>query len=119
MTAFETILVEKASSVAKVTLNRPEVLNAINERMLEELVEALEDVAQDPSSRVLILTGAGRAFCAAADIEEERRGSDRLMGHLSQQEIVGLHPTRSATDRAAAAHDGTPDDRHGQRYRRR
>ena len=88
MKEFRTILLEKASGVAKVTLNRPAVLNALNERMLKELVVALSDVAEDPSIRVLIVTGAGRAFCAAADIEEERQGGDRLMGHQSQREVV-------------------------------
>ena len=88
MTEFRTIFLEKTSGVAKLTLNRPDSLNAINEHMLEDLIVALEDISEDSSIRVLILTGAGRAFCAAADIEDERRGGDRLMGHLSQREIV-------------------------------
>jgi 2-(1,2-epoxy-1,2-dihydrophenyl)acetyl-CoA isomerase len=78
---FQTILLEKGDHIAKLTLNRPERLNALNEQMFEELNLALRDVAEDAEVRVLVLTGAGRAFCASADIKDERRGGDRLLGH--------------------------------------
>jgi 2-(1,2-epoxy-1,2-dihydrophenyl)acetyl-CoA isomerase len=78
---FETILLEKADHIARLTLNRPERLNALNEQMFGELNQALTNVAEDPDIRVLILTGAGRAFCASADIKDERQGGDRLLGH--------------------------------------
>ena len=79
---FQTILLEKSDHIARLTLNRPERLNALNEQMFVELNSALESVAEDPEVRVLVLTGAGRAFCASADIKEERQGGDRLMGHM-------------------------------------
>ncbi|MCH7606736.1 MAG: enoyl-CoA hydratase/isomerase family protein, partial [Chloroflexi bacterium] len=78
---FQTVLLEKADHIAKLTLNRPERLNALNEQMFKELNIALQDVAEDSEVRVLVLTGAGRAFCASADIKDERRGGDRLLGH--------------------------------------
>ena len=78
---FQTVLLEKADHVAKLTLIRPERLNALNEQMFKELNIALQDVAEDSEVRVLVLTGAGRAFCASADIKDERRGGDRLLGH--------------------------------------
>ncbi len=84
--AFETILLEKNGQIARLTLNRPERLNALNEQMFHELNLALQDVAEDPRVRVLVLTGAGRAFCASADIKDERQGGDRLLGHKEPYE---------------------------------
>ena len=84
---FQTILLEKGDHIAKLTLNRPERLNALNEQMFEELNLALREVAEDADTRVLVLTGAGRAFCASADIKDERRDSDRLLGHKDPYEI--------------------------------
>lgn len=80
---FQTILLEKTGQIAKLTLNRPERLNAINRQMFRELNDALQDVATDQDIRALVLTGAGRAFCASADIKEESHGGDRLLGQHS------------------------------------
>ena len=75
---FETILLERRGPVALLTLNRPERLNAINLRMVEELDQALDQVAADEGARALVVKGAGRAFCAGFDLKEsvqrERRG---------------------------------------------
>ena len=84
---YETIILEKKDHVARLTLNRPERLNALNEQMFMELNSALEDVAGDREVRVLVLTGAGRAFCASADIKDERQGGDRLLGHMEPYQI--------------------------------
>lgn len=65
---FQTITLKKQDGIATITLNRPERLNAMNEQMCQDLVDALQDVAADDSARVLVLTGAGRAFCAGADL---------------------------------------------------
>ena len=64
----ETILVEKKDGVAVITLNRPEKLNAVNLEMRLEILDTLEDLAVDDDIRVAVFTGAGRAFCAGADI---------------------------------------------------
>ncbi len=80
--AYQTVILEKQDHVARLTLNRPERLNALNQLMFQELNSALDDVASDREMRVLVLTGAGRAFCASADIKEERQEGDRLLGHL-------------------------------------
>ena len=75
---YENILFEKKDGIAKVTFNRPKVLNALNRKTVEELQSALLDARDDASVRVLILTGAGeKAFVAGADI-----------GELSQQTPV-------------------------------
>jgi enoyl-CoA hydratase/carnithine racemase len=65
---FEAIVYEKAPPRATVTLNRPEVLNAFDFRMLRELARAFEDASWDDGIRVVVVTGAGRAFCVGADL---------------------------------------------------
>ncbi len=65
---FESILYEKAPPRATITFNRPEVLNAFDFRMLRELARACEDASWDDEIRVVVLTGAGRAFCVGADL---------------------------------------------------
>jgi dehydration protein DpgD len=65
---------EKKDGVARVTLNRPEVLNALDLRTHEELAEVWEDVETDDEVRVAVLTGAGRdAFCVGQDLKERAR----------------------------------------------
>ena len=66
---FESIVYEKAPPRATITLNRPEVLNAFDFRMLRELARACEDASWDDEIRVVVLTGAGRAFCVGADLK--------------------------------------------------
>jgi len=66
---FETILYEKDRSIAKITLNREEALNAINDKMLAELEEVLDRIEDDQDIRVVIITGRGKAFAAGADIK--------------------------------------------------
>jgi enoyl-CoA hydratase len=69
--AYENLLYEKRDGIAFITVNRPEVLNALNRQTIEELYQVLVDAGDDASVRVLILTGAGeKAFVAGADINE-------------------------------------------------
>jgi enoyl-CoA hydratase/carnithine racemase len=65
---FEQIQVDIKDSIATLTLNRPEKLNAMTGRMGEELFQAYHDLDNDDGVRVIIVTGAGRAFCAGADL---------------------------------------------------
>jgi 2-(1,2-epoxy-1,2-dihydrophenyl)acetyl-CoA isomerase len=67
--AHKTVLVTKENRVATLTLNRPEKLNAVNRDMFKEVPQALDQLAKDSDVSTVILTGAGRAFCAGADIE--------------------------------------------------
>ena len=68
---YETLLYDVADGVATVTLNRPEVHNAMNERMRQELTRCFGDLATSDEARVVVVTGAGeRAFSAGADIRE-------------------------------------------------
>ncbi len=84
---YQTIILDKKDHIARLTLNRPERLNALNRLMFQELNSALGDVAGDRDVRALVLTGAGRAFCASADIKEERQEGDRLLGYMEPYEI--------------------------------
>lgn len=67
---YETIILEKRENVATITLNRLEKLNALNPKMRDELLDVFGVVERDDDVRVVIITGAGRAFCAGADIQE-------------------------------------------------
>ena len=68
--AFETVLYEKRDGVAVITMNRPQVLNALNNQLHEELGACWEDVKEDDAVQVAVVTGAGRGFCAGADMKE-------------------------------------------------
>ncbi|MFI5398565.1 MAG: enoyl-CoA hydratase-related protein [Candidatus Binatia bacterium] len=66
---FQTVkLARNTDGIAVLTLDRPAVLNSINQQMIDELRAVIADVAHDESTRVVIMTGTGRAFCAGADL---------------------------------------------------
>lgn len=67
---FTTITYEVADRVAMITLNRPDRLNAINDEMPGEIRRAVEEANRDDEVHVIVLTGAGRAFCAGYDLKE-------------------------------------------------
>src|SRR5690348_13011169 len=68
--AFEYILSEVDQGVAVITLNRPDVLNSINRMMAVEVRQALSSAGSDATVRSVLITGAGRAFCAGQDLAE-------------------------------------------------
>jgi 2-(1,2-epoxy-1,2-dihydrophenyl)acetyl-CoA isomerase len=68
--SYETILFESAGGIARITLNRPDRLNSFTNGMHGELRDALAKVHRDRDLRVLLLTGAGRAFCAGQDLSD-------------------------------------------------
>ncbi|GAA2015731.1 enoyl-CoA hydratase [Brevibacterium samyangense] len=70
MTEFSTILAEKHDGYALITLNRPEALNALNLEVMTELTAAAAEFDADPEVKSIVITGAGRAFAAGADIKE-------------------------------------------------
>src|SRR5688500_12256133 len=85
---YEHILVSEGEGIVTITLNRPEKLNAFIGHMRRDLAEALEHAGSDRSTRVVIVTGAGRAFCSGGDVAfmgelMERRDADefsRILG---------------------------------------
>jgi enoyl-CoA hydratase/carnithine racemase len=74
---FETILYEVSEQILTITLNRPDKLNAFNATMMRELIEAFDAADADDDVRAIIITGAGRAFCAGADLSSGADTFDR------------------------------------------
>ncbi len=70
MSDHSSILFESAGGTARITLNRPDRLNSFNDAMHAELRDALARVKEDATARVLLLTGAGRGFCAGQDLSD-------------------------------------------------
>jgi 2-(1,2-epoxy-1,2-dihydrophenyl)acetyl-CoA isomerase len=75
VTTFETVRYEVEGGLARLTLDRPEAMNGMTNRMVRETREALERAAGDASVRVLVLTGEGRAFCPGADLQHFTSGA--------------------------------------------
>jgi enoyl-CoA hydratase len=91
---YENILVKTEGAVGVITLNRPNVLNALNAALLAELASALEAFDTDPAIRAIILTGSARAFAAGADIKE--------MAHQSYMDMFKANFFGGVCDRIAA-----------------
>jgi len=72
---YTDLLFDTSEHVATITLNRPDRLNAISGPMLDSLSQALIDADRDPEVRVIILTGAGKGFCAGLDLKEQASGA--------------------------------------------
>ena len=75
--AYKFIKYEASAGIGRVTLNRPEKLNALSPQLQAELIECLTDADEDPDIRVITLRGAGRAFCAGYDITPPQTDEDR------------------------------------------
>jgi enoyl-CoA hydratase len=101
---FSTLLLHREGPIAWLTLNRPDKLNALSDELLEELAVALDVLEVDPAIRVVVLRGAGRAFCAGYDLSpdaeeiahvddrspiEER---DRLLANIELFTRIWRHP---------------------------
>src|SRR5256886_14254006 len=75
--AYETIKYEVAENILTITLNRPDKLNAFNGTMQQELIGAFDAADKDDDIRAIIVTGAGRGFCAGADLSSGANTFDR------------------------------------------
>ena len=73
---YESIIVENEEGIMTVTLNRPKKLNALDAVILHNLVDAIDKAREDDATKVMIMTGAGRAFCSGADLTSPDRGTD-------------------------------------------
>ncbi|TMF04326.1 MAG: crotonase/enoyl-CoA hydratase family protein, partial [Chloroflexi bacterium] len=82
--AFEAIDYTAEDGIARITLNRPERLNAINRKLISDLREAVIAANEDSEVRVIVLSGAGRAFCAGYDLDWGTRAED-----ATQREMAG------------------------------
>lgn len=84
MSEYQTILYELKNAVATVTLNRPERRNAITDEMMAEVSQALKSASRDSQVRTIVLTGAGKGFCAGQDLDAFRgdRPENHIYNHL-------------------------------------
>ena len=85
---YEEIVLAKKDNIAVITLNRPNRMNAISQKVLEELLSAFDEVDKDDDVRVVIITGAGKGFCSGADVTEMPGGG------APQQDVVGSRVIR-------------------------
>lgn len=89
---FSTIVYEKSNGVATITLNRPEKLNSFNTEMRKELDLVFSELIDDTDTRVTLITGSGKAFCAGADIDQFVSGE---LGKDAAGGIIMRHMIRS------------------------
>jgi enoyl-CoA hydratase/carnithine racemase len=99
---YENILLERRDGIAKITLNRPEKLNALSGELLDDLEAACDELEKDYDTRVVILTGSGRAFSSGFDIApRERHGVDATerwdSGHQAPKRLLRFHYLRQPT----------------------
>jgi 2-(1,2-epoxy-1,2-dihydrophenyl)acetyl-CoA isomerase len=84
--------VSREGAAARVTLNRPDALNAWNEELGVELAAAVKELGADPEVRAVLITGAGRAFSSGADLKEQRGSDDGGLPDLSERLKEIYHP---------------------------
>lgn len=105
-----TLSAETRDHVRVFTLNRPEVMNAFDDTMREALVEGLEKAAEAPEVRCVLITGAGRAFCAGGDIasmaELQAEGDTSVLKRRMALAARGVRALRSMTKPSVAAIHG-------------
>jgi 2-(1,2-epoxy-1,2-dihydrophenyl)acetyl-CoA isomerase len=87
MSEFETLRYEVDGGLARLTLDRPDAMNGMTNRMVREARDALELAASDATVRVLVLTGEGRAFCPGADLKHFTGGGSNADERLSSREF--------------------------------
>ena len=84
---MKSLLRRVEDGIAVITLNRPEVRNALNEELVEELEHVLRDIDGDPEVKVVVVTGQGTSFSAGADIKNLKKLSEPVQAHLFCAEI--------------------------------
>ena len=77
---YEFVIFSQDEAVVTITLNRPDAMNALSNQLERELHHALDEADTDPTARVIVLTGAGRAFSAGYDFDEDTPGDDATAG---------------------------------------
>jgi 2-(1,2-epoxy-1,2-dihydrophenyl)acetyl-CoA isomerase len=92
--AYRTLLLEQKDRVGRITLNRPEAYNALNLELARELFDAVLDLDESREIRAIVLTGAGKAFCAGGDVKEFVEQVTRGDRHLKELTAY-LHMTVS------------------------
>src|SRR5688500_1919875 len=87
---YKTVTLARADGVATLTLNRPEAFNALNLALGRDLFDAVLEVDDDPGVRAVVVTGAGKAFCAGGDVKDFADNLERI-GTLIKELTTYLH----------------------------
>jgi enoyl-CoA hydratase len=103
---YKTILVEKKDHLAILSFNRPEKLNAINVQVKREISQALSELEADDDVRVVIMTGAGRAFSSGYDITAPESELEEFMNLKEEEKLVNLDKPTIAAIHGYALGDG-------------
>lgn len=82
---YQNLLLSEQDGIATITLNRPERYNAFNNELSAEFIDVLKKVAKDPENRVVILTGAGKAFCSGQDLKDAAGQQNRSIADSVEQ----------------------------------
>ncbi|MHC4995759.1 MAG: enoyl-CoA hydratase-related protein, partial [Planctomycetota bacterium] len=97
--AYESILYDVEDQIATITLNRPDRMNAITKQLEDELLDAMRTAESDNAVRVIILTGAGRGFCAGADIANLGAITEADWHNIDREDLLSqLVPERPRDD---------------------
>src|SRR5512143_2000872 len=97
--AYESIIYNIKDAVATITLNRPDAYNALNLALARDVFHAILEADEDREVRCLLITGAGKAFCAGGDVKDFADNSDRI-GVLIKELTTYLHGAVSRLARA-------------------
>jgi len=92
------LLVEDIGPVRRLTMNRPEALNSLNGELIEAMSEAVRDAGRDQSVSVVIVRGAGRAFCAGYDLNEDAEGGEHDARHWHEELALSTERMLELTD---------------------
>ena len=103
--AYETINYDVAEQILTITLNRPDKLNAFNGAMQQEMIDAFDRADKDDNIRAIIVTGAGRGFCAGADLSSGADTFDRDAAARTGQAAAPTARSTTAIPRCATAAD--------------
>jgi 2-(1,2-epoxy-1,2-dihydrophenyl)acetyl-CoA isomerase len=107
VTTFETILFDVDGSIATLTLNRPEALNALTFQMMDEIAAALTLVEREQKIGALILTGAGRAFCSGQDLRNRPAQGSDIVTALMERYFPAMQAIRDCRVPVITAVNGT------------
>lgn len=103
MTKFEDILYESANGIATITINRPEVRNAVRPKTYEELTAAMKIAGEDPTVGVVVLTGAGdKAFCSGGDVRDQSKRTPNV-GRTHMRRLYALSSMMRMIDKPIIA----------------
>ena len=106
--AYEQIIYEVADNIATITLNRPDKLNAFTGTMMTEMIDAFKKASDDDAVRVIVVTGAGRAFCAGADLSAGAATFDRRATVAGPRRAPKVDWSDEAHPRRRRASDAAP-----------